>query len=238
VQAAVTSGHRLGDNVYETAVVIAFTAADTAPAGAQPPCLKQLTVIEDGVVLPCRAPSFCTVREQEPGHHVFEYYAVDVSGNRSATETLRITIVDTAPPSPPARPAPTTFVATLSAAEEVPRCAQAGPEARGVAVFQVLDRATGLVSYRLVANNLPGTITAAHIHITPPDPGPIVQPLSLTPSATQGVIGEGTFTNRTLLAALQAHPQDYYVNVHTSVCPSGVIRGQLGEQGPGGQARP
>ncbi len=130
-------------------------------------------------------------------------------------------------------PAPRTFVAVLSAAEEVPRCAAAGRDARGVAVLHVLDQATGLVQYRIVANNLPGAITAAHIHIAPPGvAGPIVQPLALTPGATQGVVGEGTFTNRALLAALQATPQAYYVNVHSSVCPAGVIRGQLGRQGP------
>ena len=44
-----------------------------------------------------------------------------------------------------AQPAPTTIVAVLSAAEEIPRCAAAGTAARGVAVFHVLDQATGLV---------------------------------------------------------------------------------------------
>jgi hypothetical protein len=130
-------------------------------------------------------------------------------------------------------PPPTTFVAVLSAAEEVPHCAAAGPSARGVAVFHVLDQAAGLVSYRVVANNLPGTPTAAHIHVAPPGTaGPIVQPLPLTSGAENGVVGAGTFTNPPLLAALQATPQRYYVNVHSTVCPAGVIRGQLGEHGP------
>ena len=130
------------------------------------------------------------------------------------------------------RPTPKTFVSVLSAAIEVPRCLQAGPDARGVAVFRVLDQATGLVHYLLVANNLPGTVTAAHIHVTPPDPGPVVQPLPLTPGAENGVIGEGTFTNPELLAALQADPRPYYVNVHSDICPRGVIRGQLDILGP------
>jgi hypothetical protein len=130
-------------------------------------------------------------------------------------------------------PAPTTFVAVLTAEDEVPLCAPAGSDARGIATFNVLDEATGLVSYRIVANNIPGNITAAHIHVAPTGvPGPVVQPLPLTAGAEQGVIGEGTFTNPALLAAIRANPQNYYVNVHSTVCGPGVIRGQLDEQGP------
>jgi CHRD domain len=130
-------------------------------------------------------------------------------------------------------PAPRTFVAVLTAEDEVPLCAPAGNDARGVVVFHVLDAASGLVTYKLVANNIPGDITAAHIHIAPKGtPGPVVQPLPLTPGAEQGVIGAGTFTNPALLAAIRANPQNYYVNVHSTVCGPGVIRGQLDEHGP------
>jgi hypothetical protein len=129
--------------------------------------------------------------------------------------------------------APTTFVAVLTAEDEVPLCAPAGNDARGVAVFHVLDEATGLVSYRLVANNIPGNTTAAHIHVAPKGTaGPVLQPLAFTPGGEQGVIGEGTFTNPVLLAAIRANPQNYYVNVHSTVCGAGVIRGQLDEHGP------
>jgi hypothetical protein len=134
-------------------------------------------------------------------------------------------------------PEPKTFVAVLSAADEVPLCASADNSARGVAVFHVLDEATGLVSYKLVANNIPGDTTAAHIHIAPKgEPGPVVQPLAFTAGEENGVIGQGTFTNKPLLDAIQSDPQAYYVNVHSTVCGSGVIRGQLGEHGPRGTA--
>ena len=104
---------------------------------------------------------------------------------------------------------------------------------RGVGVFRVLDEATGLVSYKLVANNIPGNTTAAHIHVAPNGtPGPVVQPLPITPGAEQGVVGEGTFTNQALLAAIRANPQNYYVNLHSTVCGPGVIRGQLDEHSP------
>ena len=134
-------------------------------------------------------------------------------------------------------PEPKTFVAPLSAAEEVPLCTPADNGARGVAVFHVLDEATGLVSYELVANNIPGDTTAAHIHIAPKGvAGGVVQPLAFTPGEENGVIGKGTFTNKALLDAIQANPQAYYVNVHSTVCGPGVIRGQLGEHGPPGTA--
>jgi hypothetical protein len=130
---------------------------------------------------------------------------------------------------PPAR----TFVAVMTSGQEVPHCDPATNAARGVAVFHVTDAAAGTVEYRVIANNLPGDLTAAHIHLAPRGvAGPIVQPLALTPGAENGVVGEGTFTNPTLVAAIQSSPDSYYVNVHTGVCPSGVIRGQLGDHGP------
>jgi hypothetical protein len=133
-----------------------------------------------------------------------------------------------------AQPPPRTFVAVLNAASEVPTCAQATNAARGSAILHVVDEATGTVNFKLIANNLPGNIIAAHIHIAPKGtPGPIVQPLPPTPGVEHGVIAEGTFTNAALVAALRADPDAYYVNVHSTVCMSGVIRGQLGDHGPG-----
>jgi hypothetical protein len=148
-------------------------------------------------------------------------------------------MVSATAPVASAAPPPRTFVAVLSAAEEVPPCAPATAASRGVAVFHVRDPATGAVEYKLVANNLPGTPSAAHIHLAPAGvAGPVVQPLPLMSGAENGVIGSGTFTNAALVAALQANPQAYYVNVHSNVCPPGVIRGQLGDQGPTGTAEP
>src|SRR5687767_13039179 len=129
-------------------------------------------------------------------------------------------------------PARTTFVVTLNAEEERPPCAQATNAARGVAVFRVTDEASGSVGYTLVANNLPGTTTAAHIHLAPAGvPGGVVQPLTITAGAENGVIGSGSFSNAALLAAIRANPQNYYVNVHSTVCGPGVIRGQFGDTG-------
>ena len=127
---------------------------------------------------------------------------------------------------PPAK----TFVAVLSAEEEVPLCEPATNAARGVAVFHVRDEAT--VDFKVVANNLPGDVSAAHIHRERPGvPGPIVQGLTLT-GTENGVVATGTFTNAGLVADIQADPNNFYVNVHSSICTSGVIRGQLDDRGP------
>lgn len=135
------------------------------------------------------------------------------------------------------RPPPTTFVAPLETAQEVPGCPAAGNEARGLAIFHVVDQETGTVEFKLVANNLPGNIVAAHIHVAPRGvAGPVVQPTPPTPGEENGVIAEGTFSNPALVEALQENPEAYYVNVHTNVCPPGAIRGQLGEHGPQGTA--
>lgn len=131
-----------------------------------------------------------------------------------------------------AQPPAATFVAVLNSDEEVPHCAAATNAARGSFVAHVTDEATGTVEWELVANNLPGNIVAAHIHVAPKGvPGPVVQATPPTPGEENGVVGTGTFMNPALVAAMRANPDNYYVNVHTNACPPGVIRGQLGDHG-------
>jgi hypothetical protein len=42
-----------------------------------------------------------------------------------------------------------------------------------------------------------------------------------------GLVAAGTTTDPTVAAAILANPANYYVNVHTTQCPTGTIRGQL-----------
>jgi Cu/Zn superoxide dismutase len=126
-----------------------------------------------------------------------------------------------------------TFVAVLTEDQEVPACAAASNAAGGLFIAHVVDQASGTVEFKLVANNLPGSPVAAHIHVAPTGvAGPVVQSLGVDSGAENGVVRAGTFTNPALLAAIAANPGNYYVNVHTDVCPPGVVRGQLGEHGP------
>jgi Cu/Zn superoxide dismutase len=132
------------------------------------------------------------------------------------------------------QPPATTFVAVLSPAEEVPACTAATNAAGGMFVAHVTDEATGTVEWKLVANNLPGNIVAAHIHVGPKgEAGPVVQPTPPTPGEENGVIGTGSFSDPALVAAIRANPDGYYVNVHTNICPPGAARGQLADAGPG-----
>jgi hypothetical protein len=132
--------------------------------------------------------------------------------------------------SAPAQPS-TTFVVPLSAENEIPGCpAGEVSGAHGTAVIQI-DEATGEITYRVVATNLPGSVTnspGAHIHVgAAGDIGPVVAPLELTGLET-GLVAAGTITDPGLAAAILAAPAGYYVNVHTDVCPSGAVRGQIG----------
>jgi hypothetical protein len=125
----------------------------------------------------------------------------------------------------------TTFVAKLSAENEVPGCpAGEASGARGVAIVRV-DEETGTIRYRVVATRVPGTIAAMpgiHIHEGgAQEAGPVVAPLELT-GRSRGLVAFGELTNSMLAAEIAADPADYYVNVHTTACPGGAVRGQLG----------
>jgi hypothetical protein len=122
----------------------------------------------------------------------------------------------------------TTFVVPLSA--ECRAAVDSG--ATGYAVIQV-DAETGEIKYRVVALNLPGTIAGSpglHIH-GPIDPttgnGPVAEALQLT-GANTGVVAIGTATDPATAAGILANPANFYVNVHTTTCTGGAIRGSLG----------
>jgi CHRD domain len=122
---------------------------------------------------------------------------------------------------------PTTFVVPLSA--ECPEAEASG--ATGVA-FVSINEASGRITYRVVAFNLPGTLTAAHIH-GPIDPmtgnGGIAAHLERT-GLNSGVVASGTATDPALAAAIIANPENFYFNLHTNAtdCGTGALRGSIG----------
>jgi len=88
----------------------------------------------------------------------------------------------------------------------------------------------------VVTFNLPAAIsgpsTGAHIHVIDPTSptgltGPIVVHFERT-GLNNGLVAVGTTTNPLVAAAILADPANYYVNVHTTACPTGTVRGQLG----------
>ena len=120
---------------------------------------------------------------------------------------------------------PTTSVVPLSA--ECPAAEASG--ATGFA-FVSVNEASGRITYHVVAFNLPGTITAAHIH-GPINPltgnGPVAVGLELT-GANSGVVASGTATDPADAKLIADNPENFYFNVHTSECSGGALRGSLG----------
>jgi hypothetical protein len=117
----------------------------------------------------------------------------------------------------------TVLTAQLRGANERP--GPGDPDGRG-ATAMVLLPDSGMVCYALHVSGLDDVI-AGHIHRgAAGQPGLIVVSLQLPP-------GPGRFFancvpgDRSVLNEIAAAPQNFYVNVHTTVFPAGAIRDQL-----------
>lgn len=81
--------------------------------------------------------------------------------------------------------------------------------------------------YTLEVSGLSAPAAAAHVHVAQRNvAGPVVIPL-IVPSATDFTVEMCTTASADLLAAIEANPKGYYVNVHNANNQSGEIRGQL-----------
>ena len=115
----------------------------------------------------------------------------------------------------------------LRAANEVPPSTST---AKGHAQIKV--RRDGSIQYKIFVLNRGGeTFAAGHIHEAPAGiAGPVRVGLFAGPATDARHIRlSGTVTATADLAAdICADPDDYYVNLHTTVNTGGAIRGQLG----------
>jgi hypothetical protein len=109
--------------------------------------------------------------------------------------------------------------AKLVGSVEVPKGA-----AKGHGIVNVtLSEAKGTVCWTFAGIAGIGKATAAHIHRgLPGKAGPVVVPFGATYKA-KGCAKAA----KSLIAAIESHPNNYYVNVHTAKYPAGAIRGQL-----------
>jgi hypothetical protein len=134
-----------------------------------------------------------------------------------------------------------TFKAKLMGPREVPVCSTTGSGSAEVTIADDASQINFEVTY-----DLDGSVTVAHIHLgkrtdaggvivffcggggkpaCPPSPATVtgtIVPADVVGPAPQG-IDPGQFAE--LLQALRSHLT--YANVHSNICPSGEVRGQL-----------
>ena len=143
----------------------------------------------------------------------------------------------------PTSPTKPTFTATLSPANEVPAITNAESTGTGNATitFDVTrDSANNITAatVTMVANvsNLQPTsaLTIAHIHEGASGVGGGVKVTAVGTAGTVALVnGAGTFTTAgvnvdpALAQTIMNNPAGYYFNIHTSLNPAGVMRGQL-----------
>jgi hypothetical protein len=125
-----------------------------------------------------------------------------------------------------------TYFVSLTQANEVPT--PKPTSATGAAQIIIFPQS---IDYQVSASSI-SNVTMAHIHNGPPgSAGPIVVTLynnASQPISPNGVFASGTLTDANLpagvtMASLKAliASGNAYVNVHTSLNPSGEIRGQI-----------
>ena len=124
------------------------------------------------------------------------------------------------------------FTTTLSGANEcnaAGTCNLGDPDGTGTADIEV-NVGQQRVCWQITVNNIAAP-TRGHIHKGPAGgAGGIVVPF-FEPSNVNlnGCTSTTQPVDRRLLMDIIQHPQDYYVNVHTTDFPAGAIRGQLGK---------
>ena len=113
-----------------------------------------------------------------------------------------------------------TYTAALLGSNETTNC---DPDGTGSATI-VFSGTT--VAYTITVANVELPSTGQHIHIGAPG---VNGPVSIgLPGSFVGNTLTGTTTgDPAVIAAIHADPAGYYVNVHNTPCPGGVVRGQL-----------
>ena len=115
------------------------------------------------------------------------------------------------------------FTTTLTGAAEVP--GPGDPDGSGTATI-TLNHGQGTVCWEIQVTDIILPATAAHIHEGPVG---VAGPVDVTLSApdANGFASGCTSVDREEIKEIIQHPEEYYVNVHTTDFPAGAVRGQL-----------
>src|SRR5258708_3927123 len=118
-----------------------------------------------------------------------------------------------------------TLGAVLTASQEVPPCGTAG---FGNATV-TFDSAQQNITVTITVSNLGSPITLAHIHENPAGSSGSVRVGFVPPNSFANGTMSGTFAvpDPALVQRILQNPSNFYVNVHTTQCPNGHVRGQL-----------
>ena len=120
----------------------------------------------------------------------------------------------------PVAAAAQTYTATLLGSNETSNC---DPDGTGNAT--VVFNGT-MVTYTINVANVVLPPTMQHIHIGAAGVDGIVV-VNLPGTWVGGSLTGTTTGDPAVIAAIHANPAGYYVNVHNTPCPGGVVRGQL-----------
>jgi hypothetical protein len=118
------------------------------------------------------------------------------------------------------------FTTVLTGAAERP--GPGDPDAIGAAVVLVVPR-TDTVCWAVTWKRIDGTVTMAHIHEGGADTFGPVRVLFFEGQSFSGTRGfhSGCVRSPGFADLIAANPENFYVNVHSSVFGPGAIRGQL-----------
>jgi CHRD domain len=117
------------------------------------------------------------------------------------------------------------FATALTGGAEVP--GPGDPDASGTASL-TLNQGQGEVCFDLSWANIDGIVTAAHVHVGPAGvAGDVVVPLFAQNLSGTDSASDCVSVSEELIKAIRHDPENYYVNVHSTVFPAGAVRGQL-----------
>ena len=119
------------------------------------------------------------------------------------------------------------YTTSLTGAAERPD--PGDPDATGSARVTV-NPGTRRVCWSVSVENVDLPLVAAHIHTGNANVAgpPTIFLIPMGGQDADGILDGCATVDRTLALGLILHPEDYYVNVHTTLFPGGAARGQLG----------